>query len=522
MKQVGKERTKANINVMKNFMTLKRRLVADGILVGIGAGVVAVAYRLALGLIGHYSQVIYGLVQQNHWLLGPLFLGLALVGLGVGILVKQVPLSSGSGIPQVQGEVLGIVNMRAWPLIGAKFLGGSLANLGGLSLGREGPSIQLGAATGKLVSHLLKRDNNEERYLISAGASAGLAAAFNAPISGTLFTLEEMHKNFAPLLLIPCLLASVVADYISQNVFGLSPVFSFTVKSAFPLRSYGWLVVLGLVCGLVGVWFNWTLLKGQDLYGKLPIKKRYWPMIAFLLAGILALIFPQVLGGGHELMEDLALHPISIGLFLMILLAKVLFTSISYGSGSQGGIFLPVLVIGGVTGAIFLKVGAYFGFLASEFYINFIILAMAGVLTGVIRSPILSTLLVTEMTGSFLHISSLVVVVIISYLTAELLKNKPIYESLLERLLHGLHLEDKDRPHSAKALTEFYIRVGSSIDGKRLKEIKGPNHTLIVSLYRNGQEIIPHGETKVKGGDRILVLCDDEKLYDVKHYYNNV
>ena len=433
----------------KEVSSLRKRVVIDGILVGVAAGLVSIAYRLALSVIGRWSEAIYAAAkQQPVWLL-PVFLGLVGLGLLVGILVKLVPLSSGSGIPQVQGEVIGAVEMKPWRLIGAKFLGGSLANLGGLSLGREGPSIQLGAATGKLVSQIIKRDKDEECYLISAGASAGLAAAFNAPISGTLFTLEEMHKNFAPLLLVPSLLASVTADYISKNVFGLSPVFSFTVKEVLPLRLYGWLVLLGICCGVVGVIFNVMLLKGQDIYAKLPIPKVYWPVVAFLFAGVFALVFPYVLGGGHDLMEELAKHPTAIGLLLLILAIKILFTAISYGSGAQGGIFLPVLVIGGVTGAIFLTGVAHGNWISSEFYVNFIIFAMAGVLTGVIRSPILSVLLVTEMTGSFLHISGLCLVVITAYLTAELLKNKPIYESLLERLLHGLHVEDKKRQPEA-------------------------------------------------------------------------
>ncbi|RRD94103.1 ClC family H(+)/Cl(-) exchange transporter [Clostridiales bacterium COT073_COT-073] len=517
-----REKHSAKADVMHSFISLRRRVVVDGILVGIIAGLVSIAYRLTLGYIGHISETVYAAARQNMWLIPLIFSGLAALGLAVGILVKLVPLSSGSGIPQVQGEVLGVVNMKPWRLIGAKFLGGSLANLGGLSLGREGPSIQLGAAAGKLVSQILKRDNNEERYLISAGASAGLAAAFNAPISGTLFTLEEMHKNFAPLLLIPSLLASVTADYVSKNVFGLAPVFSFTVKETLPLKLYGWLIVLGIFCGMVGVVFNFMLLKGQDIYAKLPLKKEYWPIIAFVAAAVFGLIFPYVLGGGHELMENLAEHPATIGFLLLILGLKIFFTSVSYGSGAQGGIFLPVLVIGGVTGAIFLESGAYFNWIPAEFYINFIIFAMAGVLTGVIRSPILSVLLVTEMTGSFLHISSLSVVVITAYLTAELLKSKPIYESLLERLLHGLHAEDKDRPHLARALSEFYIRVGSTIDGKAIKDINGPEHSLIVGLYRGGEEIVPQGDTVIRGGDRIIVLCNDDQLYDIKHYYNNV
>lgn len=517
---------KKQINASKNpaleFIKLKKRVLLDGVLVGLAAGLVAIAYRLALGYIGHFSSQMFTWAKSNVLYSALLVMAFVVLGVVIGYLVKWMPLSSGSGIPQIQGEVLGVVNMHPKRLIFAKFLGGSLANLGGLSLGREGPSIQLGGAAGKLVSQLLKRNNNEERYLISAGASAGLAAAFNAPISGTLFTLEEMHKNFSPLLLVPSLLASVTADYLSKNVFGLQPVFSFTVEEALPLNYYAWLILLGICCGIIGAFFNFSLLKGQDIYKKLPLNKTYWPVIALLISIVFAFTFPYVLGGGHDIMEEIAEHPMAVGMLIAILLLKIVFTSISYGSAAQGGIFLPVLVIGGVTGALVLESLGTFGFIPKEYYINFIILAMAGVLTGVIRSPILSVLLVTEMTGSFLHISSLCFVVITAYLTAELLKSKPIYESLLERLLEGLKVEDKQKKVSTKALAEFYVRIGSSIDGKMLKDMEKPKNSLIVGLYRGEEQIVPQGDTVIQGGDRIVVLCESEDLYDIIHSYNNV
>lgn len=512
----------ASRNPALKFIKLKKRVVVDGILVGIVAGLIAILYRLTLGYIGRFSNQMFAWAKTNPMYALAVLAGLVVIGIGIGYLVKWMPLSSGSGIPQIQGEVLGVVHMHPKRLIFAKFLGGSLANLGGLSLGREGPSIQLGGAAGKLVSKLLKRDNNEQRYLISAGASAGLAAAFNAPISGTLFTLEEMHKNFSPLLLVPSLLASVTADYISKNVFGLQPVFSFSVEHALPLGYYGWLIVLGIVCGMIGATFNFALLKGQDLYKKLPIPKVLWPVAALLISFGFAYFFPYVLGGGHDIMEHIAEHPTVITLLLGILIFKIVFTSISYGSAAQGGIFLPVLVIGGVTGALVLQILGYFHLIPQEFYINFIILAMAGVLTGVIRSPILSVLLVTEMTGSFLHISSLCFVVITAYLTAELLKSKPIYESLLERLLEGLKKDKEEEKVSAKALAEFTVRIGSSIDGKPIKEIEKPKNSLIVGLYRGEEQIVPGGDTVIQGGDRLVVLCESEDLYDVIHAYNNV
>ena len=414
-----------------------RETVMGGILAGVLAGAVSIAYRLTLAAVGKFSREVYAWAQGNGLLMLAVFAGLAVLGLVVGLLVKWVPLSSGSGIPQIQGEIIDEIDMRPWPVLGAKFLGGFLANAAGLSLGREGPSIQLGGAVGKLLSRFFKRDQNEENYLVTAGAAAGLAAAFNAPVSGVVFSVEELHKKISPRLMISVFLASITADYLSKQCFGMKPIFHFSLERALPSDSYGWLIVLGIACGLVGALFNFALLKGQDIYKRLPVPKVAWAVIAFLLSGVVAFTFPYIQGGGHDMLEQIAGNPAPLGFLLLLLVLKIAFTSASYGSAVQGGIFLPVLAIGGVTGAVVLQALAMLGLVSPDYYVNFIVLAMAGVLCGVIRTPILSVLLVTEMTGEFSHILSLCLVVAIAYLTAELVKSKPIYESLLERLLAG-------------------------------------------------------------------------------------
>lgn len=411
------------------------KLIGDGILTGLFAGAISIAYRWILAQAGGFSHKMYEAAREN-WLLAVCIFG-ALIGLAwlVGRLVKWAPLSSGSGIPQIQGEILGELDMQPWRVMTAKFLGGSLTNAAGLSLGREGPSIQLGGAMGKIVSRLLKRGTEEEKYLISAGAAAGLAAAFNAPISGLLFAAEELHKKISPKLLVPVFLASISADFISEKCFGMQPAFRFPLAEALPLEGYGWLILLGAACGGMGVVFNFCLLKGQELYKKMPIPEAFRLVPAFLAAGFLGLTFAQALGGGHDAIEHLAESRAPFWLLLVFLLLKLIFTAVSYGSAAQGGIFLPVLAIGGVTGAIVLEALAGFGWISAEYYVNFMVLGMAGVLCGVIRTPILSVLLVAEMTGVHFHAISLCVVVLTAYLTAEFFRSEPIYEALLKRLL---------------------------------------------------------------------------------------
>lgn len=420
-----------------NLNNLPGRLVIDGFVVGIIAGTASILYRLMLSKLEDVRFFLYNGIDMAIIII----LSLIAIGIIVGKLIKWEPLSSGSGIPQVEAELMGKVHMNSASLIISKVIGGGLASVAGLSLGREGPSIQIGAAVSKITAKVMKRDKTEERYMITAGASAGLSAAFNAPISGTIFALEEMHKNFSSLVLIPCLIASVVADFISKNVFGLNPAFSFKILEHLPLNKYYYLIFLGIFAGIAGVIFNKALLLSQDLFKNMKIKTEYKTIIIMLIAGIVGYFSYELLGGGHHLIEDVVISAFPMRILVFYIVSKLLFTTLSYGSGAQGGIFLPILVLGGLVGSIYFTAFESIMGLSPVYYSNFIIFGMAAIMTAVVRSPILSILLVAEMTGSFNYVLALSIVSIVAYLVAEILNNEPIYHSLLSRLLKQ---EDKD------------------------------------------------------------------------------
>ena len=502
---------------LKNYSKLKRRLVTDGILAGILGGFFSLIYRWALSKTDVIRDVIYRDQQGSHILLWILFsIG---AGLIIGQLVKWEPLSAGSGIPQVQGEILGLFDMKPLRILFSKMTGGILSNLTGLSLGREGPSIQIGAAMGKIASKLLKRDATEENYLISAGASAGLAAAFNAPLAGTLFTLEEMHKNFSALLLIPSLIAAVIADFMSKYIFGLSPVFQFQVTQSLPLKFYYLVVLTGVITGVIGVIFIKAITLFQDAYKNAKIDARYWPVIAIIILVALGYYNPDLLGGGHHLMEEISSGGFAIPALISFLIAKLLLTALSYGSKAQGGIFLPVLVMGGITGMLMFQLVQQGGFLDTGFSANFIIYGMAGILTAVVRSPILSIILVTEMTGSFQHLLPISIIAICAYLTAELLKCLPIYEILLERIIGK---SGETQIETKRVIHTFRLPGMSIMVNKKVRELNLPSKTLIVAIDRSGDEIIPDGNTILRAGDEITVVIYSKNISLTKTYLEAV
>lgn len=501
-------------NSLFHWHSFRLKLVLEGISVGVLTGFVVVLYRYALERAGWVLTEIYHELSQRPILI-PVWVGvLAMIGYIVGLMVKYEPMISGSGIPQVKGVLLRKLEMRWWKVLLGKFIGGVLVIGAGLSMGREGPSVQLGAAVGQGFSKIFKRIKIEEKYLITSGASAGLAAAFNAPLAGAMFALEEVHKNFSPLVLLSALSAALAANFVSSEFFGLMPIFNFANLTILPLRSYVYIVLLGVIMGVLGVVFNRTLLRTQDLYAKQKwLPREFWIIIPLLISVVLGLRLPQVLGGGHEVIASLVTtENFSLTVLVVLLLVKFLFTMASFGSGAPGGIFLPLLAIGAIIGNVYGVILVQFFHVNSSFISNFIILAMAGYFAAVVRAPITGIILITEMTGSFSHLYSLALVSIVAYIVADLLGSKPIYESLLERILHKQGEGAVIGNEKMKSILEFAVCLGSMLDGKQIKEITWPSDCLIVSVRRGEREIIPKGDTVIYPGDYLIVLTNENRI----------
>lgn len=495
---------------ISHWKNIQPILVLEGIGVGIFSGLVVIAFRLGLEKIGHYSNLIYTSLRKNHPLIPLWFLALAIFAYIVYRVIKTEPITKGSGIPQVEGVLLRQLDMNWWRLMIGKFIGGFLSLGAGLSLGREGPSIQLGAAAGQGIAKLLQRPKLEEKYLITGGASAGLSAAFNAPLAGVIFALEEVHKHFSPLVLLTAMSASLTADMVSKNFFGMKPILDFKLATIIPLRYYFYLIILGGILGLGGTLFNYSLLKTQEIYSGLKKVPDYIKMlISFFLAGILGILLPQVLAGGHELILSLTEKGMVFKVTLILLIVKFLFTLFSYGPGAPGGIFLPMLAIGALIGSIYGNLLSMF-FQMDPIYINnLIVLSMAGYFTAIVRAPITGCILISEMTGSFNHLLSLAIVSTIAYIVADSLKSKPIYESLLMMMLKNKHPNQFVGDEKAKVLLEIAIQMGAVLDGKRIKDVEWPINCLLISIRRGNEDIIPNGNSEIFAGDYLIILVDE-------------
>ena len=282
------------------------------------------------------------------WLAALFFIGGVLYGM-----CRYAPMASGSGIPQVKGVILGFFKMKWFRILWVKITAGALGIGAGLSLGREGPSIQIGAVAAQGLSRLMGRTRMEERYLITSGASAGLAAAFNAPLAGTMFALEELHRNFSGAVLLPTMASAISATIVSQFFFGSATSFSFPLLVHLP-SEYLWCVVLIAVsCGFAGIVFNYGLLHMDAFYGLPVFRSQYMKiMFALFVATILAFTLPDVLGGGNFLVDSLAKARYGFGFLAALLLAKFLFTPHQLRLRRSRRFFLPLLVIGALIGSL--------------------------------------------------------------------------------------------------------------------------------------------------------------------------
>ena len=349
--------------------------------------------------------------------------------------MKKFPLISGSGVPQIKGILLGYFENSPISTIISKFIGGIVSIFSGLSLGCCGPSTQLGACVGEGISKKFRLDEKDRSTLMASGASAGIAAAFNAPISGIIFSIEELLGRFSPIIILALAASTLSSDFISKAVFGLEPVFNFSTQASIPFSKYWIVVLLGLSTGILGTFYNLILVTLQKLYKTLPFLNPVTrPIIPFIAAGILGLIFPIVLGTGHHLLPALNLST-PMSMVFVFLAIKFCFSIISFISGAPGGIFFPILVIGASIGGIFGKISISFFDLNPIFFNNIIILAMVGYFTAILRTPLTGIILIIETTGSLSNIPAMIIVSVISAVVANTLKSEPICTALLKAIL---------------------------------------------------------------------------------------
>lgn len=420
----------------------------------------------------------------------------------------------GSGIPQVEAELKGLMSLNWWGILWKKYVLGILAIASGLMLGREGPSIQLGAVGGKGIAKWLKSSPVEERSLIASGAAAGLAAAFNAPIAALLFVVEEVYHHFSRFFWVSTLAASIVANFVSLLMFGLTPVLDMPDNiPPMTLDQYWIYLVMGIFLGFSGFLYEKAVLnvgRVYDLIGqKIHLDRAYYPILAFILIIPVGIFLPQIIGGGNQLVLSLTEQNFSFQVLLAYFLIRFIWSMISYGSGLPGGIFLPILALGSLLGALIGAICVNLGLVSQEQFPIFVILGMSGYFGAISKAPLTAMILVTEMVGDIRNLMPLGLVTLVSYIIMDLLKGTPVYEAMLEKML-------PEEVSSEGEVTLIEIPVSDKIAGKQVHELNLPHNVLITTQVHNGKSQTVNGSTRMYLGDMIHLVIPKSEIGKVK------
>jgi CIC family chloride channel protein len=347
---------------------------------------------------------------------------------------RYAPHASGSGIPHVEAVLNEHLPAAPYRLIPVKFIGGILSIGAGLALGREGPSVQMGASVAHLVGRILRRSGSECRILLAAGAGAGLATAFNAPIAGAVFVLEELLRRFDTRVTIATFGASAGAIAVGRWLLGPAPDFTLAPLPDPGVESLPFSLALGVFAGALGVVYNRTLLgtlAAADRLRRVPVELRAAVIGGGI--GLLAWTAPNLVGGGDEITADALAGRGTLAILPLIFLLRFGLAVVSYAAGTPGGLFAPMLVLGAQSGLVF-------GLLCSIVVpgmqpASFAVVGTAAFFTGVVRSPVTGIILVTEMTATTSLLSPMLAACFAAMLVPSLLRDPPIYDSLSERTL---------------------------------------------------------------------------------------
>jgi CIC family chloride channel protein len=406
------------------------------LLVGAASGLVGALFRLTLEWADGLRDALVTWAHGKS-VAGFLLLTLACAtatGVAAWLVRRFSPHASGSGIPHAEAVLKKELPPAPFRLIPVKFVGGVLAIGSGLALGREGPSVQMGASLGHLVSKVFCRSWADSRVLLAAGAGAGLATAFNAPTAGAVFVLEELVRQFETRVAIAALGASTTAISVAHFFFGSGPEFRVEALPSPSPETIALFLVLGAVTGLVAVAYNYTLLgtiAAADRLGRCPVELR-----AAMVGGgvgILAWFAPSIVGGGEALTKSTLSGAATLGVLPVVFLVRFGLGAISYAARTPGGLFAPMLVLGA-------QLGLLFGVLCRPAFPGldmppaaFAVVGMAAFFTGVVRAPLTGMVLITEMTGSFTMLLPMLGACFMAMLVPTMLGNAPIYDSLRER-----------------------------------------------------------------------------------------
>lgn len=412
---------------------------AIALLLGALTGLIGSLFQITIYSLNHFIQLILqSLSYKPLMFCVSVVLTLFLVLIPWFLVQKIAPEAAGSGVQEIEGTLLHLRPIFWKRLIPVKFIGGVMAISAKMVLGREGPTIQMGGNLGAMLGAYFNLKPERCNTLIAAGAAAGLATAFNAPLAGVLFVIEEMRNEFNfnftnfKMVALSCVMATISTHFI----LGANAAIPMSIFTAPSLHALWLFFFFGCIMGIAGLIFNLVLMKALAVQDALTQKQRFLYVIAIaILIGILRVYSPSMVGGGYEIIEQALNVPPAFTWLIYIILIRYMTTILCYSTAIPGGIFAPMLALGTLLGLASYKI---LEFVIPDMSIQpgmFAVAGMGALFSAAVRAPITGIILVVEMTRNYSLILPLMVSCLTSTTIVQLAKNQPIYTQLLHRTM---------------------------------------------------------------------------------------
>ena len=495
---------------MKNFVPCLGLSIATGVL----SAIIVTAFKLASEYVIHLSASSYDMARKNPAWIPVLIVAAALVGLVASRILLNSKSCRGGGIPTSVAAIQGIVSFKWLSGIFLLPVSALLTFLCGIPLGTEGPCVQMGTAIGDgIVSCTAsKKHKGWRRYIMTGGASAGFSIATSSPVAAIIFSMEELHKTFSPILISITSICVISAQATTQllSSFGIGSIGLFHLTDVPTLTSKALFapLLVGAVCGCVSILFTRLYHFIDDLMHrvlkKLPIKIVFPVLFASICT--LGIFLSDSLGTGHSLTERLFKAQNTWYILILIFLVRAVVMTVSNTSGVTGGVFLPTIAFGAITGSLCAKAMISLGWLQADFYVLIVILGITSFLGATSRIPITASIFAVESLGGISNVLPVILATTVAYLVVEASGLEDFTDTIITAKIRSI----SKGKEPAVIETSFTVAKDSFVVGKELRDILWPQSCTVLSYKRKPEN---RDKLGVAEGDVFTVLY---KTYDPK------
>ncbi len=491
----------------KEESSIKKNLIAFALfpmITGFFSGIVIFLFKISASFVIHSSEKMYAFVRENPIYLPLLILGVALIGALSSYILEVARECRGGGIPTAIASIRGYIPLKWIQGIFILFGSALLTFLAGVPLGNEGPSVQMGTATGK-GSARFSRDKKLawERYLMTGGASSGFAIATGAPLSVIIFALEEAHRRFSTTLFIVAassvLWGTVTHRYLSYFFNVDTTFFDLTITQVLPMKYLWAAILIGAIAGLCSLWFSRLYRTIGDFsktkFGTLPFDLQL--VITFAIVAFFGFLSANFIGTGHSLIETILHRKTVWYAVVVIFVVRAVLMIYSTSEGVTGGIFVPNLAFGAMIASLVADGLIALNLVDEEYYTILIVVGMASFFASASRTPMCAIIFAAEALCVASNIMPVVFGVVVAYVIVEVSGKISFTDAVIET-----RVETAREGKSAIIVNTFFtVQMDSFADGMEIRDILWPPTCTVLSIDRNLSNVQHQSDHELRSGD---------------------